>query len=411
MRKPIIFLLIGLAILVGIQDFFKKKAQAESVKPGPYVVLLSLDGFRWNYQEKASTPTLDSIAKFGVHALDLQPSFPSLSLPNQYTIATGLHPGNHSIISNSFYNVKLKEHYSKERNTNISNGEFYKGEPIWVTAEAQKVKTGSFSWLGSDAKIKGYRPTYWKSYNNNTPYTQRVDTIISWLQKPYKQRPKLITWSINEAYKTVNDIPMIDSVIGYFFNRANTLNIKDSINFIVVSSHGTTEIDTQKVVRLNNLINQNWIDTILGESPFLLVYPEKKCTDSILNSLKNTQGLNAWAKNDIPDKFLLKQNNRVPEIVILANSGWGVEYYHRNDKISKGVCGYDNSQTDMNGVFYAIGPSFRQNYNAGQLYNTDIYNLISNILEIKPAPNDGKMERIINTLKDAKKQSSANSLQ
>ena len=150
---------------------------------------------------------------------------------------------------------------------------------------------------------------------------------------------------------------------------------------------------------------------MLGENPFLLVYPEKRCADSILNSLKNTQGINVWAKDDIPDKFLLKQNNRVPEIVILAESGWNVNYYSKSNTLNTKLCGYDNTLPDMNGVFYAIGPNFKQNYNAGQLYNTDIYNLISKILEIKPAPNDGKIERIINTLKDVKKQSSANSLQ
>lgn len=410
MKKSIILLLVGLAIIVGIQDFYKKKSKFESPKPRPYIVMLSLDGFRWDYQEKAETPTLDSITKYGVSASGLQPSFPSLDLPNKYTIATGLNPGNHGIISNSFYNFKLKEYYSKTGSTNIDKGEFYIGEPIWVTAEAQNVKTGSFFWVGSDAKIKGYRPSYWKNSNIGFSNTQKVDTIVSWLQKPYKKRPKLITWSIKDVYEVSsksgsesdevkNTIATIDSLVGYFMKQTNSLNIKDSINFIIVSNHGMADVNTQKTVYINNLLNKNWVDTVLAENQFLLVYPEKKCTDSILNSLIKTEGIKAWAKKDIPNRFFLKNSVRVPEIVVVANKGWNICVNTENISINKGTSGYDNIISDMNGVFYAIGPNFKKDYKSEQLYNTDIYNLLARILEIKAAPNDGKDKRIMHVLK------------
>jgi len=63
----------------------------------PYVVMLSLDGFRWDYSQKANTPNLDRIAEIGVRAESLRPCFPTKTFPNHYSIATGLYPDNHGM--------------------------------------------------------------------------------------------------------------------------------------------------------------------------------------------------------------------------------------------------------------------------------------------------------------------------
>ena len=411
MKKTIIFLLVGLGIVVVVQDFLMSKKKAEPIAPRPYVVLLSLDGFRWDYQDKAPTSALDYITENGVKASGLQPSFPSKTFPNHYSIATGLHPGNHGIVSNSFYAPDLKEYFSIGDRSKVENGKFYKGEPIWVTAEAQRVKTGSYFWVGSEAKIKGFRPTYWKKYDHDFPYLQRVDSVISWLNKPYNERPKLITWYLDkadgvghtfgpESPEILGTIAMLDSVLAYFLEQINTLDIKDSINFIIVSDHGMQALDKQKTVFLSDHLKSQWIDTALGGNPYILMHPENDCTDSILTALKNIKGIHAWAKKDIPERYHLKQSDRVPEIVIVADSGWSVQNNRNKASYSNGTHGYDNTLIDMNGIFYAIGPNFKKKYKAGQLYNTDIYNLIANILEIKPAPNDGKKERIFHVLEE-----------
>jgi predicted AlkP superfamily pyrophosphatase or phosphodiesterase len=393
MKKTIILLLVGLALVVLVQDFLQNKKKAQPVAPRPYVVMLSLDGFRWDYQDKAPTPTLDSITKYGVKATGLQPSFPSKTFPNHYSIVTGLYPGNHELISNSFYAPDIKQYYSIRDRSKVENGKFYKGEPIWVTAEAQRVKTGSYFWVGSEAKIKGYQPTYWKLYDHKFPYYQRVDSIINWLNKPYSERPKLITWYLDKAdgvghkhgpdsKELANTIPMLDSVIGYFLQQTNMLDIKDSINFIIVSDHGMQTIDTQKVVYLDSYIKPQWVDTLIGSNPFYLVQPNEDFKDSILTSLLGVEGINAWAKEDIPEKFHFKQSKRVPEILVVAKNGWSLTANSKHKVYAGGTHGYDNTIPDMNGIFYAIGPNFKNGYNAGQLYNTDIYNLIAHICNL-----------------------------
>jgi len=410
MKKIIIGLLVGLAILVLIQDFIAKKQRNTTAKTGPYVVMLSLDGFRWDYTNKTSTPNFDYIAKQGVKATGLQPCFPSKTFPNHYSIATGLYPGNHGLISNSFYASDLKKYYSIRDRDKVENGKFYKGEPIWVTAEAQRIKTASYFWVGSEAKIKGYRPSYYKLYDHNFPYGQRIDSVINWLSLPFKERPRLITWYLDKADgvghdlgpdsdEMINTIGMLDSLIGVFMNKVNQLSIKDSLNFIIVSDHGMSKIDSNKIIYIKEFIQDHWVDTLIGANPFSLVYSTKEYTDSVYKNLNNVNGISVWKKDDLPERFHLKQNTRCSEIVVVADSGWTTAL-STNKSYLGGTHGYDNMNKDMYGIFYGIGPLFKNNYNAKTLYNTDIYSLIIHMLGIKPAPNDGKPERIMHVLKD-----------
>ncbi|MBI9066382.1 MAG: alkaline phosphatase family protein [Salinivirgaceae bacterium] len=411
MKKTIIIILAVLALIVLLQDFFLKKKKNTPLSPRPYVVMLSLDGFRWDYQDKTETPNLDFLTKNGVKADGLQPAFPSKTFPNHYTIATGLYPGNHELISNSFYAPDINNHYTMGDRSKVENGKFYKGEPIWVTAEAQRVKTASYFWVGSEAKIKGYQPTYWKKYDHNFPYEQRIDSVINWLEKPYGERPHLVTWYLDQTdgvgHKFGPDSPEIktsvhylDSIVGIFINKLNSTKIKDSVNFIIVSDHGMGALTEGKTIYLEEHMNLNWMDTSFGKNPFALIDAKEDCADSIINSLKKIEGLSVWKKEDIPERFHYKQSKRVSDIVVVADSGWTVTYKNKGRSYTGGTHGYDNTNKDMYGIFYGIGPNFKTNYNAGTLYNVDIYNLIANILEIKPAPNDGTPENIFHVLKE-----------
>jgi alkaline phosphatase D len=413
MKKLIISLLAGFAILVLIQDFIAYKKRTEPVKQRPYLVVLSLDGFRWDYQDKAPTPWLDSISKFGVRAEGLQPAFPSKTFPNHYTIATGLYPGNHGLVSNSFYAPDLKSYYSIRDRSKVEDGRFYKGEPIWVTAEAQKVKTGSYFWVGSEATIKGYAPTYWKIYDHYFPYIQRVDSVIDWLSKPYGERPNLVMWYLAESDdighrngpdspEIVATIQMLDSVIGNFLIKAQTLGIRDSLNFIIVSDHGMGAIDTVHSVYLTDVVKNQWIDTTFGGNPFMLIQPVEGFADSVVHAFDKVEGVSIWKKEDIPERFHLKQSERLTDLVMVADSGWSIGYKANKKKYGGGTHGYDNLNRDMYGIFYGVGPQFKSGYKAGVLYNTDIYDLMAHILEITPASNDGDFKRIEPVLKQKK---------
>jgi alkaline phosphatase D len=129
----------------------------------------------------------------------------------------------------------------------------------------------------------------------------------------------------------------------------------------------------------------------------MLLYAKNKYIDSIEHSLNNLNDINIWQKDDIPDNLHIKNSPRTPTITLLAKNNTYI-CRHNNSIINKNSCGYNIDNDDMYGVFFAIGPDFKRNYTINEAYNTDIYSLISKILEIKPADSDGKLQRILSVL-------------
>ena len=158
-----------------------------------YVVVLSMDGFRSDYPSRAHTPTLDSLANVGVRST-FRPCYPSVTFPNHYSMATGLHPDHHGLVNNFFYDAELDSSY---RMGNL-DPQFYGGEPIWNTAERQGVRTASFYWVGSEVPLESGQPSIWKPFDKSVPFSDRADSVISWLKLPEDVRPHLIMWYMEE---------------------------------------------------------------------------------------------------------------------------------------------------------------------------------------------------------------------
>jgi len=263
----------------------------DNEKQQPYLILLSMDGFRWDYPEKAYTPTLDSIEQYGVRA-NLIPSFPTKTFPNHYSMATGLYPENHGLLLNNFHNYELGETYSIHARQAIENADFYKGEPIWVTAEKQDVTTASYFWVGSEAPIQGIQPTYWKKYDHYLPFNSIIDTVIYWLDLPYAKKPHLITFYFNEpdeighkygpeSTEIVDKVEYLDSLLDVFFDKINKLPNADKLNIIITSDHGMAEVPSSNMLYLYNYISSEWVQHSYGGSPVYLVKANEGYIDSI----------------------------------------------------------------------------------------------------------------------------------
>jgi alkaline phosphatase D len=177
--KKIFFLLFTVLLI------FPSCNKEKKINNQPYLIILSLDGFRWDYPQKANTPTLDSLKKAGVIIESLKPSFPTKTFPNHYTIATGLYPDHHGLVGNYFHATDLNNRIYKISDRDaVGDGVFYGGEPIWVTAETQDMTSATFFWVGSEAAIKGVRPTYWYTYDWTIPFEDRIDSVVNWLSLP-----------------------------------------------------------------------------------------------------------------------------------------------------------------------------------------------------------------------------------
>lgn len=375
-----------------------------------YLVVLSMDGFRWDYTNRAETPNFDRIAQKGVKADAIIPSFPSTTFANHYTMATGLYPDHHGILVNRFYAPDLDADFNKGDRSTVEDGKFYGGEPIWVTAENQSMKTATFFWVGSEADVKGVRPTYWKKYEHRFPYTQRIDTVIHWLSLPKENRPELVMWYFDqpdsnghrygpEGDSILMTVTYLDSLLGVFLDRMEALPHAGKINFIVTSDHGMAELSPDRKIVLDQYVDTSMIALIDGWNPTMNLKIKEGYLDEVYESLSGVENLNVWKHGEVPERLHHGTHVRTHDLILVADGGWSVVWSWAQ-RFGKGTHGYDNTNPDMHAIFYAYGPRFKVNYQHPKFENIHLYALMAEILNLEPAATDGNIDAVKGMLKD-----------
>lgn len=372
-----------------------------------YTVIVSLDGFRWDYPTMYKTPNLDRMGQEGVKAVML-PSYPASTFPNHYTIATGLVPAHNGIVNNTFWDASNKRHYSMGDSATRNNPDYYLGEPIWVTAQKQGLKTANMYWVGSDIAIKGTHPTYYRMWaaNPHLSFEQRIDTVLTWLQKPEEERPRLTMLYFEEpdgsghhngpcSKETGTVVQYVDSLMGVLRNRIESLPFADNINLIVTSDHGMMDISPERIVNMNQYLKSEWCEVIDGRTP-TSIFSKVGYRDSIYNALKEVAHIHVWKKEEISAELKYSESDRIGDIVVAPELGWQFTDVARS---TKGAHGYFPQSPEMQVIFRAVGPDFKKGYTSTNFVNVDIYPLLSYLLQIVPEKTDGEFERIKGILK------------
>ena len=402
----IIFILTTSLFFISCNPPSKKILHNE---PENYLILISFDGFRWDYMEKTETPNLDRLVASGVKADALIPSFPSKTFPNHYTIVTGRYPRNHGIVANTMYDPVFDATFSLENREEVQNGRWWGGEPIWVTAEKQGLKTLCNFWPGSEAEIKGVRPTYWVTYDGNVPNEERVQKVLDYLDKPANQRPSFYTiyFSDPDDYGHLNGpdsssinvaIQECDARIGQLIAGLEQRNLFDEVNIMIVSDHGMAQLSQERLIFLDDYLDPTNL-RIPNLSPVMDIWCEESDVDSIFNLIngKNPH-LSIYKKQDIPERLHYSNNRRIAPIIGVLDNGWSLtshDYYASHQSYySGGTHGYDPEHPDMHAFFLAYGPAFKSGITFPAFGNIQLYNLMAKVLGLEPAENDGDFEVI-----------------
>lgn len=401
MKKLLLFL-----ILVGLLSSCSTQKTPEQ----PYLIIVSMDGFRWDYTDSINTPHFDKIAQMGVKAESMQVSFPSKTFPNHYTLVTGLVPDNHGIVNNTFYAPEYDEVYSIRDREKVQDKKFYGGEPIWNTAEKQGLKAASFFWVGSEADIQGIHPSYWKKYDHDFDYYQRVDSVLAWLSLEEDKRPHLISWYVDEpdgighhsgphSPQADSVVEQLDALLGYFMKKLEEHPLGEKVNVIVTADHGMGSISEERTIFLKDYIKEEWIKYAVGGNPIWNILAMDGFQDSIYLALENIEGLNIYKNPDVPEHLNYGNNNRCLDFTVFADSSYSILSDISQRHYSKGTHGYDIRNRDMNAIFFAYGPAFKKAYTQAEFSNTSIYPLMCQILGLTPAPNDGDFNEVKGMLK------------
>jgi ectonucleotide pyrophosphatase/phosphodiesterase family protein 5 len=377
----------------------------------PYVILVSFDGFRWDYPNRGITPNFEKMAENGVRALSFKPAFPTSTFPNHYSIITGMYPDRHGIIANHFKNYHTGEEYTMMDRMKVKDDKWYQGEAFWTTAERVGIKCASMFWVGSE-QVNSH-PTYFKDYDHNFPYADRINGVIDWLKLPEDQRPHFITLYFHEtdskghyfgpeADSTNIGIKLLDTMLGQLISKVDSIGMKDSVNIIVVSDHGMSEVSKDRMVDMNKLLKDFDCD-VQNFGPYMMIDP-KDNEEKIFNLLYyNQEHYHVYKKGKLPKHLSYGNNPLLPKLFLLAENGWMFKFGDEETYLEKikGAHGFDNSEIDMHGVFYAMGPAFKKGLVSGTLENVDIYPLLAKIFNIPISHKiDGKIKRIQFVLKE-----------
>lgn len=377
---------------------------AVSQQSKPYVVLVSLDGFRYDYAEKYGATHILNIAAHGVSTPDgMIPSYPSVTFPNHYTIVTGLYPEHHGIVGMGFYDPDRKQHYSYRDNTTVTDGSWYGGVPLWSLAEKQGMRTACFFWPGSEAEIAGERPTYYLKYDDAFPREKRIDQVIAWLNLPAAQRPHFITLYYGDVdhaghqfgpeTSDVGDaVHKVDNLMGQL--EAEIAKVPLRVDLIIVSDHGmATEegdwIDLDKFTDLSQF-----------ETDGPLLYPKNEAAaEAAYEKLRGASDkFTVYRRSQLPKYLHYDSNARTGDPVVVPNGPYSIRAHAPTGDAAlrtptKGVHGYDPyKMKTMNAIFYAVGPDIRPGAKLDSFENVNVYPLIAKILGLQIGPMDGDVK-------------------
>src|SRR5262245_49259522 len=223
------------------------------------LILISLDGWRWDYDARAYTPNLRGFAARGVRAAGLIPSFPSKTFPNHYTLVTGLYPGHHGIVANSIRDPESGRTFTMNTREEVANPMWWGGEPLWNTVRRAGGRSAAFFWPGSEAPIGGTHPDYWMPYNDRQPNEERVDQVLKWLDLPPGERPWLLTLYFNDvdsaghlygpnSPQVQSAVQKLDGMLGRLRRGLEDRRIANDVNIVVTSDHGMSETSRRRVI-------------------------------------------------------------------------------------------------------------------------------------------------------------------
>jgi predicted AlkP superfamily pyrophosphatase or phosphodiesterase len=402
------------ALLIAAYVALASAGRAESP-----LILISLDGFRWDYCDKypAESATLRALRSTGVSARGLIPVFPSNTFPNHYTIVTGLRPGKHGIVNNDFFDPEHGMFFHYFQPTAARDARWWGGEPIWVTAVKQGRKAATAFWVGSEAAIGGVRPTFWKNFDYKIPFAQRLEEVVGWLRLPPTERPAFAAFYLEETnsagHRFGPDSPEVAAAIRLLDGHVATLlarlrAIGPEPNLMIVSDHGMTATSLARTVAIDDLLDLKTVH-IDSEGSALALRPLKGSAEDLRRAFQQVPHVKAYLAAELPAHLGLNNNPRIAPVWVLPDEGWQIGTRASIERLRQrypekgflgGDHGYDPGLPTMRGTFIAHGPAFRRGVALPEVESIHLYNLMCAILRLRPAPNDGDDRLVRSALRE-----------
>jgi predicted AlkP superfamily pyrophosphatase or phosphodiesterase len=364
------------------------------------VVLVSIDGLPASMLGDGTLPTLDAIAAEGVRAEWLNPSYPTLTFPNHYTLVTGLRPDHHGIVHNNMLDDHLGRFISKE--DSAKDGRWWGGEPIWATLQKQGGIAATMFWPGSEARIAGERPRHVRPFDRAVTTDARVDQILRWLDLPAGERPRLLTLYFEQYDVTAHEygasapesmaaLRGIDTSLARLRAGLRARGLESGTDLIVLSDHGMADVPRDHLRLLDDRLDASAY-TLRAWGTLIGIVPRPGREMEVERAFLGRHDVYAcWRRAELPAQWRYGTHARIAPIVCQVDTGWRVQArtHATHPQPVKGEHGFAPEDPSMRAVFVAAGPSFRSGVVLPAFDNVDIYPLLARLLRVRPAPNDG----------------------
>ena len=324
------------------------------------LIILSLDGFRYDYPNQSVDGGFSKIAKEGLRADYLTPVYQSSTYPAHVSMATGVSPIKHGILHNGFFDTK-KGSFSYDPDAN-----WIEVAPLWILAEQQGIKAATYFWVGSETDWNGTSISYSKApFNGRVTEKEKISQILSWMDMSEGQRPRLImSWwhgtdsiahELGPNHKSVkNQINKQDKLLLSLINQIEERKLWSKTTLIVVSDHGMSEITN--LINIKEILKSDSINARLSLGPAIghIFLEEEKEIPQALMALRANKELQVYSRDEIPTEIGVHES-RTGDIV-LTTSAPNMLVSRNNKTPPKGMHGYNPSlNKEMNGIFYAYG--------------------------------------------------------
>ena len=374
--------------------------------PHPIVLLISIDGFRADYLDRPAASGLRALAAEGVRARRLHPVFPTKTFPNHYTLVTGLYPEHHGIVANTMEDPALGR-FTLGDSLAVWNPGWWGGEPIWVTAERQGVRTATYFWPGSETRIGGVLPTRTTRYDGSVPHDQRIRRVLEWLALPEGERPRFVTMYFSvvddaghrfgpEAPQVDSAIARVDSAVTALVRGAGALGLADRLHVLVVSDHGMTPLAPERQIALDDYVPLDWV-RVVDWAPVTALVPLDGREEDVYRRLRGAHpNMQVFRKHEVPARWQFQDHPRITPLILVADDGWTITTRERaaSRPATGGNHGYAPEVPNMGGLFVAHGAAFRRGVTVGRVRSIDVYELLARLLGVSPAPNDGSPDSV-----------------
>ncbi len=377
-----------------------------------YVVLVSLDGFRWDYAARDGASHLLAIGKQGVWAPEgMLPSFPSLTFPNHFSIVTGLYPEHHGLVANNFYDEARQAHYAINDAKAVTDGSWYSGVPLWSLAESQGMRSACLFWPGSEAEIAGFRPAYYLRFDDKIDDNARIEQVLDWLHLPEAERPHFITLYYSEpdheghefgpdAPETTAAVRKVDALVGRLKAGLDATGLP--IDLVVVSDHGMAKVE-------GGWITLDHFTDLKGfETAGALLYGKTEADRArVYNQLKRVSSeFVVYRRKDVPAGLYFNGNPREGDPVVIATGPYAIRAHgppagKPDHAPTRGMHGYDpRKMPEMKASFFAAGPDILPGHTVLPFENVNLYPWIAHLLGLTPPRSDGSLNVLAGTLSD-----------